>query len=196
MAELSAIILAAGLSSRMGCNKLLLPLGDTTVLGALLTNFPFPLFHQTCVIVSNDETKEVAQSYPVEIVTNSHPQKGKSGSIHLGIHATPTENGLLFMTGDQPFTRPATIEKIVSTFYDYPEHIICPKFENYRANPVIFPHQLRQELLQLEKDNGGRQIIDRFPERIKFVKLHDRSEFFDIDTPEDYEEAQRLWPRQ
>lgn len=177
----------------MGCDKLLLPFAETALLEHVLASFPYALFATTIVVVSRPQTHLLAQPFPVQVVYNRQPETGKSGSIRLALAASPPGNRILFMVADQPLLRPQTITRLVDTSHRHPDKIICPLVDDRRANPVIFPPQLRPMLADLPGDSGGSLVIDRYPHLLHGVPCTDEGEFLDIDTNEQYRKARRLW---
>jgi len=196
LAELDAVILAAGLSRRMGCNKLLLPLGESTVFGRFLTNFPHDRFARVIVVVADSMVEHIARSFPVQICHNEHPEEGKSASIRLGLLAGRAEHGVLFSVADQPLLTRTTVIRLVECFRSNPTSIVAPQVAGVPASPVIFPAELRSELLKLQGNEGGRQIMQRHSERIQRVDFASADEFCDIDTNDAYQDILKKWTKQ
>lgn len=196
MADLDAVILASGLSRRMGTNKLLLPLGDSTVIGQLLASFPFAIFAKVIVVYCDQRVAAIAGAFPVLLLRNDTPERGKSRSIQLGLAAGNTAHGVMFAVADQPLLKPNTISTLVEIFSDNPDSIILPKVHGIPANPVIFPADLRRELALLEGDNGGREVIRRHPARVQAVPFSCGDEFCDIDTYGNYQDVVARWNQQ
>lgn len=193
MSTIDAIILASGLSKRMGRNKLLLPLGDSTVFGQFLSNFLFSLFERVIVVYHSHDVAKVCTPYPVTLCHNDHPEHGKSYSIALGLAASSPTNAVLFAAADQPLLTSTTLCQLVATYHLSSHQIVLPEVNSAPANPVIFPPELRQELLLLKGDTGGREVIRLHPELILAVPCASRQEFYDVDTPAMYEEVVRQW---
>lgn len=188
MAELEAVILAAGQSRRMGRDKLLLPWGTTTILGQLLGQFPYRLFAKTLLVCATVEVKQAACAFPVQIVVNSAPELGKSHSIRLGLEAGQPDRGVMFCVADQPWLLPGVITRLVDQFHRAPAAIVMPDAAGRPANPVIFPPGLRSDLANLSGDTGGRLVIARHPELVERVSFSSADQFADIDTAEHYQQ--------
>ncbi|WP_419174057.1 nucleotidyltransferase family protein [Desulfosediminicola sp.] len=192
--SIDAVILAAGLSKRMGCDKLLLPVAGSTLFGTFLSRFPFSLFTKTAVIVAKDEVAGICRNFPVGICHNDTPETGQAHSIHLGLANTTPGNPILFSVADQPLIRHETISRLVEMSSENPGSIIQPRVNSLPGNPVIFPADLRDELAGLAGDSGGREIIRHHNRRVTWLDLDSADQFFDIDTPEEYQEFLRQWP--
>ncbi|MCL2562904.1 MAG: NTP transferase domain-containing protein [Oscillospiraceae bacterium] len=184
MRATTAIILAAGLSSRMGAQKLLLPVGGKPMLQHGLDLVESMDFTR-CVLVT---TPEVASGVGTgaEIVINPAPEAGQSGSVRLGVLAAAPGDSLLFLTGDQPFLDAATLAAILAA--DDGESIVYPVGpDGMPRSPVLFGAKFREELLSLQGDEGGRQIRRRYPAACRAVRVTDERVLADIDTPREYD---------
>ncbi|WP_028585829.1 NTP transferase domain-containing protein [Desulfogranum mediterraneum] len=191
-----AVILAAGASRRMGANKLLLPLGTTTVLDCFLRPFPFALFGRVMLVYGDPRVAEAASSYPLVCVANQAPALGKSHSIRLGLARSRSPLGLMFCVADQPLLQAATVERLVKVFIDKPEMMVVPVAPGkagLQQNPVVFPAASRMELEALQGDSGGRRLLARFPAQVRQVPFDDEQQFMDIDTPERYQLAREIY---
>jgi molybdenum cofactor cytidylyltransferase len=194
MGRLDAIIMASGLSQRMGCNKLLLPLGELTVVEQFLAHFPYGLFHKVIVVYSDLQVAAIAGKYSAILCHNQDPRAGKSHSIQLGLSRSTAEDGIMFAVADQPLLTGVTIRILVEMFYRLDcQKIIVPEVAGRPANPVIFPAACRREFAKLQGDSGGRQLIGKEPERVCSVPFGAEDEFRDVDTPESYQHILKLW---
>lgn len=194
MSRLDAVIMASGLSQRMGCNKLLLPLGESTVVEQFLGHFPFHLFQKVIFVYSDQQVAAIAGKYPLILCHNHDPQSGKSHSIQLGLSKSTAEDGILFAVADQPLLTGATVKRLVEMFLRHDcQKIIVPEAAGRPANPVIFPAACRSEFAELHRDSGGRQLIGKDPERVWSVLFESEDEFCDVDTPEKYQQMVAKW---
>jgi molybdenum cofactor cytidylyltransferase len=194
MCRVDAIILASGLSRRMGCSKLLLPLGDSTVIGQFLSRFPYVVFQKVIVVYGDQQVASIARKYPAILCHNQNPEAGKSHSIQLGLSVSTAEDGIMFAVADQPLLTSGTIRTLVETFgRENSKKIVVPEVAGRPANPVIFPATCRSEFAELHGDSGGRQLIIKQPERVCYVPFASGEEFCDVDTPEKYQEVVAKW---
>ena len=194
MGRVDAVILASGLARRMGCNKLLLPLGSSTIVGQFLSRFPYALFENVIVVYGEREVAAIAGEYPVLLCHNKNPKAGKSHSIQLGLSVSTAEDGILFAVADQPLLTSGTIARLVEMFYkNNCQKIIVPKVEGRPANPVIFPAACRSEFALLQGDSGGRLVLGKQPDRVFYVPFASGNEFSDVDTPENYHQVVEKW---
>ena len=184
---LSAILLAAGLSSRMGTDKLLLeykglPLFQHSLdlLGKLPVN-------KRILVTTEARLAGVFIHKSVKIKLCTKPEKGQSESIRLGVEAThgiPTH--YLFLQADQPNLTVNDIKQLLNAATANPDKIIFPVINNQPNSPTIFPFQYRLDLLNLTGDNGGRIIRENNMENSLGIKMDTPINFTDIDTMEDF----------
>ena len=192
---ISAVLLGAGESKRMGVNKLLLPWGRKTVL-----EHCFETLHrskvQEVVIVLNLRNKEIInlfQGLKVKISVNPYSKRGMSTSIRKGLEAIhPRCDGILIALGDQPFLKTRTINALIRAFDQGKEGIIIPSFQGRHGHPVIFHRRYKRELLNLKGDVGGRSIIERHPGDIRVVPIKSVGVVKDIDTWQNYRRELRM----
>lgn len=180
-----AIVLAAGLSSRMGRNKLLLEYRGKTLLQNTVDTLLQTSVEKIILVISREEMLKICQEYheKVEVVRNEYPELGISRSIKQGL-LYPAEYYML-MVADQPFISVETIERLLSRKEE--EKITVPRSKGVLYNPVIFHKAYKEALLQLEGDVGGKQIIMKNKEAIVYIDFEEEREFQDIDTESEYE---------
>lgn len=182
--KITAVLLAAGLSSRMGENKLFLPyqgkfLVEYTM--SLLATLPF---FQRVIILNEDNANKIAPSDDFIVAINSHPERGQSGSVRLGAQLAQGD-AVLFCTGDQPFLDEKSIKTILH--HAAPDRIVIPTHQGRRGHPVCFGHRFIPELLALSGEEGGKPILRAHPECCAFVEIENARALIDIDTKQEYE---------
>ena len=189
MLRISAILLGAGESKRMGANKLLLPWGKKTVLTHCADTLLQSIVKEVIVVLA-DRTKVIENQLrgrKIKVVMNPQYRKGMSTSIRKGIRAIdPNSHGILIALGDMPFLGSRTINSLIRTFSQGKGTIIVPSFRGRIGHPVIFHRRYKKELLQLKEDVGGKSIIERHPEEVRLVQIRSEGVVKDIDTWKDY----------
>lgn len=196
MLEVDAVILASGSSSRMGTNKLLLPLcerDETTLIEHFLKKIPYTLFKEVFLIYSDSKFLEISAHFPVIPCYNKESVKGKSIAIKNGLACSSSKDGILFFVADQPFLLPTTITDILEKFKRNKNSIIVPRANHKPRNPVLFPTRFKIDLLKLQGDKGGRSIIKTNQKEICYVDFPTPEQFTDIDTPVMYKKMTALF---
>lgn len=223
----TAIILAGGLSKRMGFCKQLHPLcGKPLVQYVLETLLEAGISHLVItvnavtqrpietIIEKLTETalqgstaeKGSSHSFHCDIVLNPEPERGQGYSAALAAHAACTchrhmptahaaypcsPSGFLFCTADQPFLTACSLRKLCAVFRRNPNRIVSAAFHGKHRSPVIFPASLTDDLTRLDGTIGGRAVMRAHETLIMYSPLHHEMEAFDIDTPEDFNQAER-----
>ena len=191
MLKISAILLGAGKSKRMGVDKLSLPWGRKTVLKHCFDTLLRSEVREVVVIlgIRNQGIKNLFQGQKAIVITNPYSNRGMSTSIKKGIRSIhPSSNGILIALGDQPFLKTRTVNALIRVFGQGKDGIIIPSFRGRRGHPVIFHRRYKKELVNLKGDMGGRSIIERYPEDVRVVPVKSIGVVKDIDTWQDYKE--------
>jgi molybdenum cofactor cytidylyltransferase len=190
----SAILLGAGESKRMGVNKLALPWGGENVLEHCLRTLLQSKVKEV-VVVLNDRTRwevDHARDPRIKVVNNPYYRKGMSTSVRMGLQAIdPKSFGILIALGDQPFLKTRTINAMIDEFTRKRDGIVVPTFRGEKGHPVIFHRRYLKELLTLRGDVGGRSIMEKHVEDVRSVRVKSKGVIKDIDTWEDYRKEVR-----
>ena len=186
---IAAIVLAAGLSRRMGQAKLLMPVGGRAIIRYVVESVLAGGVDSVWVVTGPDvEPLEAALAgFEVQIVVNPAPEEGQAGSVRTGIAALPPSvDAVLVALGDQPSLAPSIIPALLAARRASPKLIVAPRYRDGQGNPVLFKREIFPELLRLTGDQGARPIIQKEPARVEWVEL-DLPMPPDVDTPDDYE---------
>lgn len=187
--KINAILMASGLSKRMGENKLFLKFKEKEIykhtLDLLKELKDGGLLDKVVVATSYDEIMEEAEKRDFLAIFNDDNEIGKSASIKLGVEACDIDADMFFFVADQPLLTKESCIKIIDAF-EKKKIMTFPVNRNRRGAPVLFPASFREKLLSLEGDQGG--IIFAKDNDIEKVELNDSKELMDIDTIEQYEE--------
>ena len=198
MVFVSGILLAAGLSKRMGRQKLLLPFHGRPLLVCSLNNLVNSKVDEIIVVLENgSDTDKAVQAYleplrverPLKIVKNEHSGRGLSSSMKLGIsRASEKSDGFLFVLGDMPFIIPGIIDRTIDFFDSNPGYNTVPLYAGTPGHPVLIMQTWRDRLLGVEGDTGGRVLLHQYPEANRYIEFETSLPLTDIDTPGDYEQ--------
>lgn len=189
MLNISAILLGAGESKRMGEDKLSLPWGKRTILEHCLQTLSRSRVREVIVVV-NERTERIVRHRSgkrVKVVTNPDYRRGMSSSIRWGLkHLSPDCEGILIALGDQPLLKSQTINALVKAFGREKSKIVLPSFKGRRGHPVIFPRTYEKELLRLRGDEGGKTILMKHAENVRIIPVKSEGVLKDIDTWGEY----------
>jgi molybdenum cofactor cytidylyltransferase len=187
---ISAILLAAGQSKRMGKLKQLMPFGKSTIVGQAVDNLLNSSVDEVVVVVgymAEDVTNAIAAK-PVKLVINRDYEQGMSTSIVAGLKSVRSGvQGVMLALGDQPLVDSQTISRLIDEFYGHDKGIAVPTYRGRRGHPIIFAIKYKEQLLKLSGDVGGRQIIENNPDDVLEVAVDSESVVADFDTTDDYQ---------
>ncbi|WP_069649819.1 molybdenum cofactor cytidylyltransferase [Caloranaerobacter ferrireducens] len=184
---ISGIILASGFSRRMERDKLLLDINGMAIIERVIKMVCKSDVDEVIMIYRKEEIREIAKRYGIKTVFNKKAKLGQSEAVKLGIVSSSKDvKGYMFFMGDQPFLKVEAINNIIKVFKSGKYQVVVPIFDGKRGNPVIFSRDLRQQLLNVSGDIGGRGIIQGLGDKVGFVYFNNRKIGMDIDTWEDY----------
>jgi molybdenum cofactor cytidylyltransferase len=186
---ISAVVLAAGLSRRMGKPKLLLKLGGWPVIRQVVTLVQAAGVDDVVVVVGHEKEsiREALSGLPVRFAENPTPEAGLAGSIRAGLGAlAPATEAVLIALGDQPSLPPDVIPRLVQTYRETSRPVVAPLYQGAQGNPVLFAASVFAELAALSGDRGARSVVEKDPGRVATVPF-DLPMPPDLDTPEEYE---------
>lgn len=186
--RVSAIVLAAGTSSRMQELKPLVRLAGRPLLVHVLEGLRKSSVREI-VVVLGAEADRVRREIPLNalrVVENPDYAQGMSTSIRAGLRvADPAAEAFLIVLGDQPFVAVSTVDALVGGSAQREARIWIPTYHGVRGNPVLFDRSLSREMEAVRGDIGCRDIIEAHPREIVEVSVGDPGILIDADTPED-----------
>ena len=193
---LGVAILAAGASRRMGQPKLLLPWGNTTVIGQLLQQWKRLGASQVAVVGAASAKPLLDELDRLEFpaanrIVNPAPERGMFSSIQCAANWAgwdPLLTHWLITLGDQPHLQDTSLRMLLNFSAGYPDKICQPLREERRKHPVLLPKQIFHELQTTRADDLKIFLVEHATELSGF-QSQDVGLDFDIDTPEDYQHA-------
>ncbi|MDE2743619.1 MAG: nucleotidyltransferase family protein [Gemmatimonadota bacterium] len=191
------IILAAGMSTRMGQLKQLLPLGGRAAIEWIAEVVGQRLDEDEVVVVLGHRAEEIAPvlaAYPVRWVVNADYQTGMLSSVQCAVRAVDTEADYLICLGDQPRLSGAVVEQVLQARKQVGAGIIIPTANGKRGHPVLIRNAYRAEILGLPLDVGLNAVTRGHPEDTYELPVAEDAILTDMDTPADYQRELEQWP--
>jgi molybdenum cofactor cytidylyltransferase len=188
----SAVVLAAGLATRMGRQKVLLPLDGVPMVRRVVDAALASRAAETVVVVGHQAAgvEEALAGRPARVVVNDRFAEGMSTSLQAGLAAAdPSSAAALIVLGDQPFVTPQLLDGLIERFAVTRSPIVRPAVDGRPANPVLLSAALFPEIRAQHGDVGGREVVDRHQDDISLVPVDDPRLVADIDSPQDYAAA-------
>jgi len=193
--KVAGIILAAGMSKRMGTIKSLLPWGDGLLLDRVIDNAHRSEL-STLIVVLGYGAQTIAEKINFqnsEVVINPDYRKGHSSSLQAGLGGVSADtDGALFLLGDQPFVTAEIINSLIHAFTSRPSALVIPTCRGKRGNPVLVHRAIFDRLQKISGDTGPRVLFDQLREQILEVEVSDPAIHIDMDTMEEYQELVHL----
>jgi molybdenum cofactor cytidylyltransferase len=188
-----AIVLAAGKSSRMGRNKLLLEVDGATVLDRLLA-FLTSVLGEVIVVTGNDPEpiRAVAESRGARVVHNPNYEEGMTTSFQAGLRAASAD-AVFLVLGDQIGLEPGLLRRMIDVMErDQSALIVSPAYGGRRGHPTLFRRPLFSEIFGIRGEETLKDVVLGHESEHRTVE-GDEWTVIDLDTPEDYEQALRRW---
>ena len=187
---ITAIVLAAGLSSRMGQTKPLLPWGQQTIIEHILSVLRDCAIEEMLVVTGHEReaVERRLAEWLVRAVFNPHYATGEMlASIRVGLLSAAVEaEAALIVLGDQPALETSVIDKIVAAYRNGQRHIVAPSYQMRRGHPLLISRKYWRDILALGEGQTLRDFLRRNGEAIHYVEVTTPSVLQDMDTPDDY----------
>jgi molybdenum cofactor cytidylyltransferase len=188
---ISAVILSAGESSRMGRPKALLPIAGQTFIEKIVGTLKQTQIGKVIVMLGHNaaEMRRRIEHLPVEILVNPDYKLGQLSSLQVAVRRLETEidcDGMLVHLVDHPYIDPKLVDNMIERFYATGKLIVVPRYGAKRGHPVIFSRQLFDELLAAPMDQGAKAVVNAHRDDTLEIDTRDPGVTVDIDTPELY----------
>jgi molybdenum cofactor cytidylyltransferase len=190
MKEVWAIVLAAGASTRMKKQKLLLPFNAKTIIETVVDNVKQSVNSNIIVVLGShrEQIHEQLLNYDVKLCVNENSQNGMLSSVICGFSVLPEEAGaVLIFLGDQPQIPSAVTDLVIKAWHHSEKGIIMPTYNGKRGHPVLIETKYKKEINRLDPEKGLRTLSEKFKDDVFEVKCEIPEILRDIDTPEEYE---------
>ena len=181
--NMGCVIMASGLGTRFGGNKLMASFQGKPLIqwGLDATE---GIFSRRVAVTRHETVAELCRGQGIEVIYHNLPNR--NDTIRLGLQAIAQEvDGCMFCPGDQPLLARDTIAALGLSAANDKERIWRAAWEDEVGSPVLFPKKLFPELLTLPEGKGGSFVIKKYPGQVGKVLVRDKAELMDIDSPED-----------
>jgi molybdenum cofactor cytidylyltransferase len=186
----SAVVLAAGASTRMGKQKLLLPLGGEPLITRVVRAVCDAGFDDVLVVVGH-EHEQVLQALaglPIRHAFNPAFATGMGSSFRTAVENLTDSEAAMFALADQPFVTATEYRRVLEAYRQHRSPIVSVRYGDVMAPPHLFTREFFPELAVLE--HGARPVLLRHRDRTMILTFAPDL-LVDVDTPEDYEEVNR-----
>lgn len=189
MDKIWAIVLAAGKSTRMKQQKLLMPFNGKTIVETVISKI-IPVLKSNIMVVLGSNRAEIEEKinhFPIESCFNINYEEGMLSSVVCGFNLLPDDAAaaLIFLS-DQPQIDTEVIRAVIKEWEHSGKGMVIPTFKGKRGHPVLIETKYKKEINRLDPEKGLRQLMQKFPQDIAEVEVSKEEILRDIDTPADY----------
>ena len=205
------VIMASGLSRRFGANKLLADFCGQPMLCRAFAATAAPSISARIVVTRSAQVQALCKAQGVPVLLHALP--GRNDTVRLGLSALlaqhPELTGCMFLPGDQPLLRRATVDQLLTAFAQTQKVPAEWQKETEReifrlgavadndptplvGSPVLFGSSFFSELLTLPENKGGNVLLKKYPAQVRTVCIADSAELLDADTPEVLQQLEAL----
>ena len=189
---ISAVLLAAGESRRMGEFKQLLPFAGKTFIECSVDNLLASRVAEV-IVVTGHRAEDVSRAIGdrrVKCVYNPDYSSGMSASIKRGVKAVSEDaRAVLIALADQPQIGPDICDQVIEAYEKSRAQIVVPTYKGRNGHPIILDLDLRTEILAIGAEQGLRQVVHAHPDRVSHIEIASQDVLLDFDFPEDYQRA-------
>jgi len=186
---ISAILLAAGQSQRMGEFKQLLKITGKTFVERCVDTLLASCVDEIIVVTGHRESdvRLALAGRPVRFAHNSDYKEGMSTSIRRGVEAaSPESDAALIALVDQPLIEAEVVDHLLDVYRKDRPLIVVPRYSGRNGHPVIMDMKLRGEILSMDEARGLRQVREAHADEVTYIEVASESVLIDFDLPEDY----------
>ena len=184
----SAVVLAAGASTRMGAPKLLLPFGGEPLVRRAVRQVSAAGFDDVLVVVGSEHVAMLAalEGLLIRHAVNLQFASGMGSSFRTAVEHLPDSDAAMFALADQPFVTTNEYRSVLDTYRQHASPIVSVRYGEVMAPPHLFEREFFPELAELQ--HGARPVLHRHIDRTTILRFPPDL-LVDVDTPDDYERA-------
>ncbi len=187
---ISAILLAAGESRRMGVPKQLLSLRDKTFVEHCVDNLLASRVDRVIIVTGHREleVRRAVGDRPIRFVHNANYESGMTSSIKCGVQALPAgTRAYILALVDQPQIEADVINPVIDAYEKLRTTIVIPTYGGRNGHPILLDASLNEEILTMDPEQGLRQVVRAHLDEVVRVEVSNQRVLEDCDLPEDYE---------
>ena len=196
---MAGIVLAAGMSTRMGKTKQLMNLSGKPLIARVVEAALASELEKVALVLGHEAEKilaalgSLARDQRLTTVVNERYREGMAASLQAGLLQVKDRfPAVMFLLGDQPMVGVDTINLLLRLFRASDRDICVPVYAGVRGNPVCFSNLFYDRIIAIRGDTGAREIINDHPDNVLYVEIENPLCFMDVDSPEDLEQINNL----
>ena len=185
---ISIIVLAAGLSTRFGRNKLMEPMGGGTMIEQVVSESLKSKASQVIVVCGHehDRVKDALRNYRCEVVFNEDYKKGQSFSFRKGLSWVDKDaDAVMVIPGDVAGVDHSMINAVIDEYSGSYAPIVTAGFRGHSGHPILFDKNLFGELAKIDEETRGlKSVVSRHRSQVRLVETSEAA-LLDIDKQGD-----------
>jgi molybdenum cofactor cytidylyltransferase len=193
---ISIIVLAAGLSSRFGRNKLLEPVQEKTMIERVVGECAESKVDDVIVVLGHeaDKIRIALRNTKCRFVVNDRYSEGQSSSVKVGMKEALKSDAVLILTGDSAFVTADDINRVIQKYRASHGIIVAASHEGKLGHPVLFDKMLFDEILKIDEATQGlKAVLKRHSDSLAKVECRNVGVTLDVDREEDLRTYGRLF---
>ncbi len=188
--RVALIVLAAGKSTRMGRNKLLLPVDGKPMVRRVVETGLASKASEVIVVIGHEDEKirDALVGLNSKFVLNEEYERGQSFSVRRGLDEIKDRAGaMMILPGDVAMVQTQEIDAVIEEFWRHPSPIVVASHAGQPGHPILFSRELFNEISQINEETLGlKSVTTKNRDSTKRVETRSKAVLLDIDTPEDY----------
>jgi molybdenum cofactor cytidylyltransferase len=198
---ISAVVLAAGLSTRMGHPKLILPWGATTVIGQVVITLRQAGIEDIVVVTGGARVQveavlqDVCESMVRTVFNSRHAEDDMLESLRTGMEMmSERQQAMLVVLGDQPQIEVQVVRALLDAYRAERSSLVIPSYRMRRGHPWIVDRSLWSDLRSTPPGYTMRDFLNAHRDTIRYLPVESASILHDLDTPEEYQKWKTQMP--
>lgn len=196
--RIAAVIAAAGLSSRMGRFKPLLPFGDRSAVEMVTAAFADNSVTPIIVVGGHrfNDLKKIVAGTAARCTYNPDYRQGMFSSFKHGLSALPGGIHAVFAhPADIPLISFRIVRQMLKAFEKQPDSVIYPSYRGNPGRPVLIPRDLLRDILESGEQGSLRNVLQTYEDRFQFIEVNHQGILWDMDKIEDYRRLKAIYEK-
>ncbi len=186
---IAAVVLAAGLSSRMGQPKQIMSWGSRAMVRQVCETLIASEVNEIVVVTgyAREKVEEALIGCAARSVFNPAYEDGDMmRSLQIGLNSLSNSEAALFVLGDQPQMQVSVVKKVIASWEKEKAKIVAPSFGRRRGHPILFAREIWSHVFRAPRGTSPRDFLRAHADWIRYVEMDTDSILRDIDTMDDY----------
>jgi molybdenum cofactor cytidylyltransferase len=186
---ISLVILAAGMSTRFGRNKLLEKVDGISIIERVVKSAVSSKVDEVVVVLGYEAPKieKALKNFKCRFVFNEDFEKGQSSSVKVGVRAVMGyADAVMILPGDMALITPKSINMVIEEYNRSRSLIVVASYQGRPGHPILFDRALFDEIMKINEETMGlKAVVNKYKDLVKKVEVKSDEVLIDIDSEED-----------